>query len=128
MPLYDAIKTYHDLLTDELALESQGQLDAQMERRGLFFGDRPLCTVLRPRFLMPQHYNYLRRSIQPLLNAFRKISEAAVEDLEFRGQFRLVDWEDQLVDIDPGFSSHTPLSRLDAFFTDRKRRDALHRI
>ena len=116
MSLYDAIKTYHDLLTDELALESQGQLEDQMERRGLFFGDRPLCTVLRPRFLLPQQYNYLRRSIHPLLDAFRKISDAAVENLEFRQQFRLEDWENQLVEIDPGFSSHSPLSRLDAFY------------
>ena len=116
MSLYDAIKTYHDLLTDELALESQGQLDDQMVRRGLFFGNRPLCTVLRPRFLLPEQYNYLRRAITPLLSAFRKISEAAVADLEFRQQFRLVDWENKLVEINPGFSTHTPLSRLDAFF------------
>ncbi|MDX1413203.1 MAG: hypothetical protein R3293_03380 [Candidatus Promineifilaceae bacterium] len=116
MSLYNAIKTYHDLLTDDMALESQGHLDDQMERRGLFFGDRPLCTVLRPRFLMPQQYNYLRRAIRPLLHAFDKISQAAVADLDFRQQFRLSEWEDQLVDIDPGFSSHTPLSRLDAFY------------
>lgn len=116
MSLYDVIKTYHDLLTDELALESQAQLDDQMQRRGLFFGNRPLCTVLRPRFLLPDQYTYLRRSIHPLLDAFHKISEAAVADTDFRRQFRLEDWENQLVEIDPGFSSHTPLSRLDAFF------------
>ena len=54
MALKEAIRTYHDLLTDELAAESQGQLDEQMAQRGLFFGKRPLCTVLRPRFLTPE--------------------------------------------------------------------------
>jgi hypothetical protein len=116
MSLNDAIKTYHDLLTDELAAESQAQLDDQLQRRGLYFGDRPLCTVLRPRFLMPDQYTYLRRSIRPLLDAFCKISNAAVADAAFRQQFHLDEWEEELIKIDPGYSSPTPLSRLDAFF------------
>ena len=120
MSLNDAIKVYHDLLTDEIAAESQGQLDDQLQRRGLYFGDRPLCTVLRPRFLTVEQYTFLRRSIQPILDAFRRISDAAVEDEEFRQQFFLEDWEEELIQIAPGYSSHTPLSRLDAFFlTDR---------
>jgi hypothetical protein len=116
MSLNDAIKTYHDLLTDEVALESQDQLDRQLDQRGLFFGDRPLSTVLRPRFLMPEQYTYMRRAIRPLLGAFAKISEAAVANPEFRQQFHLLDWEEELIQFDPGYSSHTPLSRLDAFF------------
>ncbi len=116
MSLNDAIRTYHDLLTDDMAAESQGQLDDQLQRRGLYFGDRPLCTVLRPRFLTREQYTYMRRSIRPLLDAFRKISIAAVEDREFLEQFHLLDWEQELVQISPGYSSHTPLSRLDAFF------------
>lgn len=116
MSLNEAIKTYHDLLTDDMAAESQGQLDDQLQRRGLYFGDRPLCTVLRPRFLTPDQYTYLRRSIRPLLDAFRKISNLAVENEDFRQQFWLDDWEEELIKIAPGYSSHTPLSRLDAFF------------
>jgi hypothetical protein len=116
MALHEAIITYHDLLTDELAAESQGQLDDQMRLRGLFFGDRPLCTVLRPRFLTPVQYSYLQRQIKPLLSAFRKISQAAVLNAEFREQFSLFDWEEQLIQLDHGYSNHTPLTRLDAFF------------
>ncbi|MCA9874571.1 MAG: hypothetical protein KC441_12970, partial [Anaerolineales bacterium] len=116
MALTEAIKTYHNLLTENLAAESQGQLDEQLQRRGLFFGTRPLCTVLRPRFLTPSQYTYLRRSIRPLLGAFDKISHRAIADTEFRQQFGLYDWEEELVQVEPGFQSHTPLTRLDAFF------------
>ncbi len=116
MSLHDAIKTYHDLLTDETAAESQAQLDSQLQSRGLYFGDRPLCTVLRPRFLMPGQYAYLRRATRPVLSAFETISMAAVTDAEFRAQFRLTEWEEKLVEIDPGYRTHTPLSRLDAFY------------
>ncbi len=116
MPLKEAIRTYHDLLTDELAAESQAQLTEQMQRRGLYFGDRPLCTVLRPRFLTPEQYSFLRQAIRPLLSAFNKISKLAIEDGEFCEQFGLLDWEKELIQHDPGYNGHTPLTRLDAFF------------
>lgn len=116
MILDDAIITYHDLLTDDVAAQSQEQMDEQLRSRGLYFGDRPLCTVLRPRFLTPDQYNYLRQRIRPLLRAFEKISHVAMNDADFRAQFRLYDWEEELVHVDAGYSTHAPLSRLDAFF------------
>ncbi|MFQ5436171.1 MAG: hypothetical protein ACE5FD_14965, partial [Anaerolineae bacterium] len=116
MPLKDAIRTYHDLLTDERAAESQGQMVEQLRLHRLFFGDRPLCTVLRPRFLTLDQYNFLRLAIRPLLTAFDKISRRAVADDDFRQQFGLFDWEETLIQSDPGYDSHTPLTRLDAFF------------
>lgn len=116
MSLRDAIRTYHDLLTDDLAAESQGQLEDQMQRRGLYFGARPLCTVLRPRFFLPHQYNLLRQEIRPLLGAFAKISERAVSDPDFCTQFGLEDWEKELIIYDPGYEGHTPLTRLDAFY------------
>ncbi len=112
----DAIQTYHDLLTDELAGESQAQLDDQLRRRGLFFGDRPLCTVLRPRFLAPEQYQSLRTQTQTIVQAFTKAYEHALADEEFRGQFGLETWEEDLVRLTPGFRSPSPTARVDTFF------------
>ena len=78
MLLQDAIHTYHDLLTDQLAQDSQAQLDDQLRRRGLYFGDRPLCTVLRPRFFTPRQYRFLRGRVKLILNAFDKSYRAAI--------------------------------------------------
>lgn len=116
MGLQDAIQTYHDLLTPELALESQEQLDDQLKRKGLFFGSRPLCTVLRPRFLTYPQYRYLQTDIRPLLSAFDKSYRAALEDDAIRGQYGLFPWEETLIKVDPGYPYATPVSRLDAFF------------
>lgn len=116
MALKEAVDTYHDLLTEARAEESWEQLQDQMMRRGLYFGERPICTVLRPRFLTAEQYKFLQREIRPLLRAFDKISRRAVVDTPFRQQFGLFDWEEQLVHIDPGYTMHTPLTRLDAFF------------
>jgi hypothetical protein len=114
--LQDAIAAYHDLLSDDLAAASQAQLDEQQRRRGLGFAARPLCTVLRPRFLTPEQYRFLCARVRVLLGAFHVIHEAAVADARFRRQFRLTEQEEALFALDPGYRCPTPTSRLDAFF------------
>jgi hypothetical protein len=112
----DAVARYHDLLSDELAGESQAYLDDQLRRRDLFFGDRPLCTVLRPRFLGTDQYRFLQRSIEGVLRAFRAAFRAAMTDDAVLAQFRLDDWERTIVRDDLGVADASPLSRVDAFF------------
>lgn len=112
----DAIGEYHDLLTDELAAESQEQLDRQLDERGLHFGDRPLCTVLRPRFLTAAQYALLQARAGLVLSAFTKAYRRALADESLLAQFRLEPWERELLAQDPGFRDPSPVSRLDAFF------------
>ena len=114
--LRDGIDQYHALLTDDLAGETQRQLDEQLTLRGLFFGDRALCTVLRPRFLSTQQYRFLQKRGAVVLRAFRTAHQAALLDEKLLAQFRLMDWEHQLVHVDTGFRDASPVSRLDAFF------------
>ncbi|WP_420130643.1 hypothetical protein [Longimicrobium sp.] len=114
----EAIARWHGLLEDaELAAECAGRMDEEHRRRGMYFGERPLCSVLRPRMLTPGQYRWIRREIATLMRAFTRIHERAVADDAFRAQFRLLDWEETLVHDDPGFSSPSPTSRLDAFFS-----------
>lgn len=120
MSLQQAIDTYHGLLDEALAQESQAQLEDQLRRRGLFFGDRPLCSVLRPRLLTAQQYDFLQRRVAPLLRAFDRIYRAALEDAAFRAQFGLLDWEEELIRDDPGFADPSPVSRLDTFFVHER--------
>src|SRR5918912_88333 len=114
--LRESIATYHDLLTDELGAASQAQLDDQLQRRGLFFGDRPLCTVLRPRWMTAEQYRYCRERAGVVLRAFGKAHRAAIADPGVRAQFGLTEWEERLLLHDPGFRDPSPTARLDAFF------------
>ena len=117
MSLRAAIDEYHELLaTGDLAAESSGWLEDQQRRRGLLFGGKPLCTVLRPRFLSPARYDHLRTRLPVLLSAFTKSHQRALGDATFRRQFRLADWEERLIEPDPGFDAPSPLGRVDAFF------------
>lgn len=114
--LAQAIGHYHELLNDEVAGECQATLEAELRQRGLFFGGRALCTVLRPRFLTPDQYRFLRDRCALLLRAFDRIYHAALEDAALRRQFGLVEWEETLMERDPGFADPSPVSRIDAFY------------
>jgi len=116
MTLRRAIERYHELLTPEVAAESQGLLDEQLLTRGLFFGDRALCTVLRPRLLLGEQYGYVQQQCVLLLAAFARALRAALGDPAVLDQFGLEDWERTLVEFDPGFREASPTSRLDAFY------------
>jgi len=118
--LSEAIQTYHDLLTDDLAAESQAQLEDQLKRRGLFFGDRPICSVLRPRFLTSAHYAFIQDRARTVLGAFTKAYETAMATDDFRAQFGLAPWEEELIHYDPGFRDPSPTSRLDAFLVPER--------
>jgi hypothetical protein len=114
----DVIAVYHDLLASSsaLAADSQAALDQAQQLRGLVFGTRPVCTVLRPRFLTPAQYRLLHDSVKVLLPAFQTIYARALADLDFRHQFRLHDWEAELLAVDPGYRDPSPTSRFDSFF------------
>jgi hypothetical protein len=112
-----AIDAYHRLLTDDLGGESHRVLEEQLRQRGLFFGDRALCTVLRPRFLSPRQYRFLQERGAVVLRAFRKAHRAALADDALLDQFGLTDWERDMVRWDVGVADASPVSRLDAFFS-----------
>lgn len=114
--LHDAINRYHDLLTGDVAADAQEHLDRCQRLHNLYFGGRPCCTVLRPRFLTLTQYRFLQSRVRLLLSAFAKAQAAAVADAEFRKQFGMNEVEERLFQFDPGFDCPYPTSRLDAFF------------
>jgi len=118
--LRETIDHYHSLLDPETARETHEQLTEQLLRRGLFFGDRPLSTVLRPRFIHPSQYRALQVAIRAVMPAFQKIQHAAMANADFRAQFRLNDWEEELIQFDPGFTAPSPTSRMDTFFDEEE--------
>ena len=113
--LLGAIEAWHEGLTPELAAESADWLTEQLRRRGLFFGDRPLCTVLRPRFLLSGQYDLARGRLSILLGALGKALDAALEQPAVLQQFRLTEWERILALEEPRIPA-SPVSRIDAFF------------
>ena len=114
-----AIARYHDTLQHRgIAQASAEVLERQLRYDGLFFGERALCSVLRPRFLSLSQYQQLARACALVGSAFEKVRVAAMADSALRTQFWLTAWEEQLIHADPGFDVASPTSRLDAFFAE----------
>lgn len=112
-----AVAAYHELLADAaLAADSQAALDRGQEARSLVYGSRPVCSVLRPRFLSPTQYRFLHDRVKVLLPALQTVFSRTIADPGFRRQFRLRDWEETLLAIEPGYREANPTSRFDAFF------------
>lgn len=112
----EAIARFHDGLTDDLAAASMEMMMQRQAREGLMFGERPLCSVMRPRFMTAAQYRHVSRASQLVVGAMEKVRIAAMADSSVRSQFRLLDWEERLIHADPRLPVASPVSRLDAFF------------
>lgn len=119
MSIAGAVSAYHELLTDDaLAQESSAVLTSQLTGRGLTFGGRPLATVLRPRLVTRPQFDRVVDLTKRLMPAFDRILHAALANSDVRHQFRLAEWEEALVGVNPGFPHASPTSRLDYFVND----------
>ncbi len=113
----DPIDRYHELLArDGVAEETAHRLAAALESRRLAFGARPICDVLRPRFLTPDRERLLRDRAGIVAAALRRVQDAAAENPELLRQFRLLPWEEALFPIPSRIAHPCPVSRLDGFF------------
>lgn len=113
-----AVDYYHDLCHEgNLAEETWAFMAPEMRTRQLYFGDRPLCTVLRPLFHTEADYRYLSQRTEAMLRVFRKASNAMLGDPALLAQIHLTPDEEELVHLPTGYSTNIPTARLDSFFT-----------
>lgn len=116
--LEQAIADYHALLEDDgLARATWEALTEGQRERHLFFGTRPLATVMRPRFLTRQQYELLQRGVGLVVAALQRLGDALLADATLRSQIALTPQEEALLAYDPGYPQHSAHSRMDAFLT-----------
>ncbi len=107
---------WHALLSDEVAQSTHAHIESELVRRDLVFGGRALCTVLRPRLVTLDELTSLARRVRPLMSAFRAAHARGMVDREFRAQFRLADWEEEVLSDPPRYAFPSPTSRPDYFY------------
>ena len=116
-----AIAHYHRLLDNDTARESWAQLNREMQARQLYFGQRPLCSVLRPRLISEPQYAQLQKGVGLIAEASRKITANALEDHPERAiiQETLLfnALEQQLLALHPGYPEPSAHSRMDTFLS-----------
>lgn len=111
------VDLYLRLLRDERALaqEIEANLEVRLRERNATFGGRVLCPFAMPQFVSREDYDHVRATARGIYGATIKAWKAlgpALHDL-----VGLSEAESELVALDPGVASPSPLSRLDSFLT-----------
>jgi len=116
-----AIQYYHELVskmdTAALAEISARFIDDLREHKACY-GERPLSTFLRPKFVTPEQFNLIKEVCRVLREAVVKVKEAIFAQPDFFAQVGLSEGERLLCEIDPGFSRLSITSRWDSFMTE----------
>lgn len=115
------IQTYHDLLTDEIAEEADATLRVKLKERGLYFGERPICVVLRPYFYAESDWLFMKHGLEGLLDAFSRAHDICMSDASYREQLLLEPYEESLYTLDKDTPLPWTSSRLDTFFVLEER-------
>ena len=112
-----AISRFHDLFSQPgLANDSWDLLTARMAERRMVFGERPLCTVLRPLMYTPAEWRYLADRTELILRLFDRLARLMLDDANLRAQVHATPEEEHLLHIDHGYNSTVPTARLDSFY------------
>src|SRR3954471_10231695 len=115
--LEQAIAHYHALLASDTARATQQQLTDEQRARNLFFGDRPLMTVLRPRFITADQYALVQRACGLVAGAAQRLAPALLEDATLRADLALTPGEERLIAMHPAYAEPSAHSRMDTFLT-----------
>lgn len=114
----EAVRRYHDLLSDPtLAESSRAVLDDGLERARLIFGGRRLSPYLRPHFVTASDFDRICSICETVWSAIQKVKEAAIVDKTIVDKLGLTQIERELIAIDPGYKQVSPTARLDSFLT-----------
>ncbi len=111
----DAILHYHSLLSGSHITDAIEKLRAGTARYNLTFGDRPICTVLRPMLIPAPQYETIKRDSTLVLQAIERLGRALINDARLRAEMDLSPDEERIVAIDPGYTAPDASGRLDAF-------------
>ena len=113
----DAIDAWHAELAkgQELSREFCTGFAASMRARKLTFGERIHCPFLRPFLLSAGDEARIRHAAETIAAVGERVVQRAIDSPGLFAQLGITDAEDRLIRIEPGYSTASTASRLDAF-------------
>lgn len=114
--MIDPVQYYHDVLTPDIATASWDVLLGGLRKHNLVFGDRPICSVLRPYFLSQTEYDTIQNGARGVVSAIQK-AFTRIDPDDYEPLLGLSPNEANLARIPCGFSPVQTFARLDGFWT-----------
>ena len=120
-----AVERYNELLTRSDVAGLWQEFQVQMQENMLFFGERPVCNVLRPHFLHPQEFDYIARAAETVLGAIHRLYQAlSLKPLELQRLLHLSEVEQALTELPDYYGRPDASARIDAFWLPSEGLDA----
>jgi hypothetical protein len=115
----EAVDRYHDILTayvDKGGEDHRALLD-RMVVRGAVFAGRPICSFLRPHFLLRSQYERVARALRHFKTAVIKARATILADPGLLELMGLTESEHRLLGYNPEIKSFGVVTRLDAILS-----------
>jgi hypothetical protein len=101
--------------------DSCAGLEADVERwlreHDVVFDSRTIPFVLMPHFVSPGQVRRVRHAVHALCAVLDRFCDAYPQDARLRDELALPAFEDELIQIEPGFPRPMRIARLDAFLS-----------
>ena len=110
-----AIDYYHEILARD-APGTWDQFEDALQTERLYFGTRPICSVLRPHFLSGRAYAYLIEVSRVVRGALGKAYDYLLQEDALRAQIGVSASEDALLALEPQRGPGDASGRIDAFY------------
>jgi uncharacterized circularly permuted ATP-grasp superfamily protein len=111
----NAIDYYHELLASKHLDSTREMLELATRRDRLSFGDRAVCTVLRPCFIDEATYDYIKRVSTLVMRGLAGLGRRLLADARLRQELDLTANEEAIARIPTGYGSPDVSARLDGF-------------
>src|SRR5262249_32874909 len=111
-----ATQLYHELLSGAYAQRTHEQLAALIARQDLFFDGRPVCSVLRPKFLSVDAYERAMRQTALVKRGVMTTLDRVKQDAGLRKELRIPAHLELVFAFEPPCG--TTMGRIDGFMPD----------
>jgi hypothetical protein len=89
----------------------------RMVQRGAVFAGRPICTLLRPQFLLRSQHDLIKKTLVHFRSAIVKAKQCILSDPALLDVMALTDGERRLIEVNPEFKSFGVVTRLDTILS-----------
>jgi hypothetical protein len=95
--------------------ELEERIERWLAAHDVVFDGQTIPFVLMPHFVSPGQVRRVRDAVESLTRVLDRFCDAYTRDGRLREELAVLDWEDELIRIDPGYSRPLRICRLDAF-------------
>jgi len=114
----EAVDLYHELLSSKHRASTEESLAEATRSQRLSFGERAVCTVLRPYLIDEETYHFVCKSSSLVMRGLAALGRRLLQDAQLRRELDLSAEEEAISQIATGYGAPDVSARLDGFLSE----------